>query len=283
VVDVIYIAASSHDAAFTRTCVASIRRFYPDIPIRLLVGGPLERGLAHELRRFFGVGVAELPKREYGWGFVKLEPLFKATPERFLVLDSDTVITGPVLKWAGEHDSDFIVDSEEQTAERGRQIYYDSERAAQDGSPVAAPAFLFNTGQWFGRSGVLTREHFQGLVEWSWPRRVARPQVFKNGEQGILNFVVNEQVRLGVIRTARVPLMRWPGHGMHELDAQAVSRRSCPALVVHWAGMSRMRRHEVPGADVLAYLERQYYGRIPFGPALRVVHRCQGVLAKIRR
>src|SRR5262249_41974060 len=201
VVDVIYIAASSHDAAFTRTCVASIRRFYPDIPIRLLVGGPLERGLAAELRRFFGVGIADLPRRHYGWGFVKLEPLFGPTAERFLVLDSDTVITGPILKWASEHGEDFIVDSEEQTAERGRQIYYDSTRAAQDGNLVAAPAFLFNTGQWFGRSGALSREHFRGLVEWSWPRRLLRPEVFKNGEQGILNFVVNEQVRLGTIKT----------------------------------------------------------------------------------
>ena len=282
-VDVIYIAASSHDAPFTRTCVASIRRFYPDIPIQLLVGGPLARGLAEELRRYFRVGLADLPRREYGWGFVKLEPLFKPTPERFLVLDSDTVITGPVLKWAHEHDSDFIVDSEEQTAERGRQIYYDSTRAAQDGDPIAPPAFLFNTGQWFGRSGALTREHFRGLVEWSWPRRLVRPNVFKNGEQGILNFVVNEQARRGTIQTARVPLMRWPGHGMHGLDAQTVSRRSCPPLVVHWAGMSRMRRHQIPGADVLSYLERQYYERIPFGQALRLVHRCRGALAKIRR
>jgi hypothetical protein len=107
--------------------------------------------------------------------------------------------------------------------------------------------------------------------------------VFKNGEQGILNFVVNEQVRLGKIQAARVPLMRWPGHGMHGLDAAAVSGRSCPSVVVHWAGMSRMRRHELPGADVLSYLERHYYERVPLGQARRVLHRCQGKLAKLVR
>ena len=95
-IDCIYIAASARDARFTRICVASVRYFYPDIAIKLLVGGPLQRGLADELQRHWNVGVAQLPAGDYGWGFVKLEPLFMPSKERFLVLDSDTVIAGPV-------------------------------------------------------------------------------------------------------------------------------------------------------------------------------------------
>jgi hypothetical protein len=279
-VDVVYIAASAHDARFTRICVASVRRFYPDVPIRLLVGGPLQRGLERELRHYWSVGTAELPRGDYGWGFVKLEPLFLEPGQRFLVLDSDTVMTGPVLDRARENDADFIVDDETQSDEKARGIYYDWRHAGKDGGPTTPPAFLFNSGQWFGRSGLLTREHFQGLVKWGWPPRLIRPEIFKNGEQGVLNFVLNEQERQGTLRTARVRLMCWPGQGMQELDVASVSSGSCPPLVIHWAGMKQVRHRDMPGADVLGYYERRYYERLPAGSVRRVVNSYRNALAR---
>src|ERR1051326_7390568 len=83
VVDWVYIAASAHDARYTRTCVASIRYFYPEAPIRLLIGGALERRLAEELQRYWGVEIAAIARGDYGWGFVKLEALFGPPGERF--------------------------------------------------------------------------------------------------------------------------------------------------------------------------------------------------------
>jgi hypothetical protein len=278
-VDVVYIAASTNDARFTRICVASVRRFHPDVPICLLVGGPLQRGLAGELHRHWNVGVADFPRENYGWGFVKLEPLFRPPGERFLVLDSDTVITGPVLELAAQHEEDFIVDDETPEPQRAREIYWDPVRAAQEGNPLASPLFLFNSGQWFGRSGLLTREHFRGLVEWSWPRRLVRPSVFMGGDQGILNYVVNEQLRLGRLSAARIPLMRWPGHGLDGLSAESVANRSCPTVVIHWAGMKRTRQRKMLGADILDYYERRYYERLPNGSTRMLVDRCRSVLA----
>lgn len=278
-VDCIYIAASAHDARFTRICVASVRSFYPAVPIRLLAGGWLQRGLANELHKYWGVEVAQLATRDYGWGFVKLEPLFAAPGERFLILDSDTVMTGPVLEVAAKHAEDFIVDDEDQAPERAKAIYFDWVRAAEEGSPVWDPAFLFNTGQWFGKSGILSREDFKGLVEWGLPPRVCNPRVFKNGDQGVLNFVVNEQWRAGKISVARVPLMRWPGHGMKGLDASAVSRRSCPSLVVHWAGMKQARQRDMVGAELLAYFEKGYYRRLPMGGVRRILRGCRHALS----
>lgn len=274
-IDCIYIAASTYDARFTRTCVASVRFFYPHVPIRVLVGGPLERGLADELRFYWNVCLADLPRGNYGWGFVKLQPLFGPPGERFLVLDSDTVFTGPVLELAAEHDEDFVVDDENQSPEGAKQIYYDYVKAAEEGFPIPEPAFLFNTGQWFGKSGILRREDFGGLVDWGFPPKLARPGVFKNGEQGVLNFVVNEQWRAGKIRVARIPLMRWPGHGMHGLDTESLSKRASPALVVHWAGMKKARQQDMVGADLLAYFEQEYYRRLPAGGLRRLYAGCR--------
>src|SRR6266852_2502754 len=128
-VDCIYIAASALDSRYTRICVASVRDFYPEVPIRLLAGGPLRRGLEEELRRYWNVSTANSPRRNYGWGFVKLETLFRPPGERFLILDSDPVMTGPVLGLADGRHEDLIVDDEVQSPERAKAIYYDWAKA----------------------------------------------------------------------------------------------------------------------------------------------------------
>jgi hypothetical protein len=160
-VDCIYVAASALDARYTRICIASIRFFYPQIPIRLLVGGRLQRGLVDELQKYWNVRIAEFPVAgDYGWGFVKLEPLFGSPGERFLVLDSDTVLTGPVLDVWRDCDAPFLVDDEVQPEGEMKGIYYDWEKVRELDPDAHAPRFLFNTGQWFGTSGYLTRNDF---------------------------------------------------------------------------------------------------------------------------
>ena len=278
-VDRIYIAASALDGRFTRICVASVRYFYPDARLFILVGGTLEPGLSEELTRYWNVGFAEIPRRDYGWGFVKLEPLFAAGSERFLVLDSDTVMAGTVLDWAAANEGDFIVDDETATPERSAQIYYDCEQAARDKLDVPKPGFLFNTGQWFGRAGKLRREDFDGLIAWGAPPKLCRPDIFKNGEQGALNFVVNEKSRRGEISVARVNLMVWPGHDMEGITARAIAERRTAATIIHWAGLKKARLKDMTGSDVLNFFEREYYRRLPGGGVRRHLAAWRHVLA----
>jgi hypothetical protein len=277
-IDCVYIAASKLDARFTRTCVASVRYFHGDIPIRLLVGGRLQPRVADELQRYWDVQIADVPKGNHGWGFIKLEPLFGPRGERFLVLDSDTVMTGRVLELADSYDQDLIVDNSKVSLELAKAIYYDCDNAAEEGSPIPSPGFLFNTGQWFGRSGVLTRTDFGELVEWGCPPRVRNPRIFKNGEQGIFNFVANEQLRLGRISVARVPLMHWAGRGTKELDARRVLGRAAVPLVIHWAGMKMVRQREMIGADLLSCFEEIYYQRLPFRRGRKILASCENAL-----
>ena len=182
-VDCIYVAASAHDARYTRTCVASIRYFYPEIPIRLLVGGRLQCGLANELRRYWGIGIADLPAGDYGWGFVKLEPLFGPARERFLVLDSDTVLAGLVLEARNESRAPFLVDDEWQSEADTKGLYYDWEKVRKIDPDARPPQFLFNTGQWFGTAGVLSRDDFAPWAEWTMPRRLHHPERWKTASQ----------------------------------------------------------------------------------------------------
>ena len=91
--DAIYVTASARDGRFTRICVASIRHFYPNAPLQVLAGGPLESGLEEELVKYWDAPLAKLGRGDWGWGFVKLEPLFGRPGERFLVIDSDTALS----------------------------------------------------------------------------------------------------------------------------------------------------------------------------------------------
>jgi hypothetical protein len=278
-VERIYVAASSLDARYTRTCVASIRFFYPQIPIRLLVGGRLQRGLSDELQEYWDVGIAEFPATgNYGWGFVKLEPLFGPAGQRFLILDSDTVLTGPVLDLWHNNDAQFVVDEETQPAAEMKAIYYDWQKVRELDPDAHPPRFLFNTGQWFGTAGILTRNDFAPWLAWTMPRRTIPSGYFMNGEQGILNYVLNRKAIRDSVTVERRKIMRWPAHSMEGLDVQAVTGGTAPVRVVHWAGIKGARQRDMVGADLLALFEKIYYERLPAGHTRRVIAGCRETL-----
>jgi hypothetical protein len=279
-VDVIYIAACAHDARYARICVASVRRYYPTARVEILVGGPLEDGLAAELARYWDVRLADLPRIDYGWGFVKLEPLFRRAGERFLVLDSDTVITGPVLDLWDVADGPFLVDDESQAETDARRLYYDWERLRARVPSTRSPAFLFNSGQWFGTGGVLSREDFEPVLAWEEPPQLKHPDCFMGGDQGVLNWVFNLKAAAAGLGVGRRSIMRWPGRSMAGLSPAEVAAGTAPAAVVHWAGLKRPRLAAMQGGDLLGWFEKLYYARLPNGSALRRARAARYVLPR---
>ena len=278
-VDCVYIAACGRDARLTRICVASIRYFYPEIPIRILVGGSLQRGLAAELQKFWDVELADLPNSgDYGWGFVKLEALFGPIGERFLVLDSDTALAGPVLGLWKEDGAPFLVDDEKQLDDDEKRIYYDWKKVLQIDRTARSPEFVFNSGQWFGTAGVLSREDFSLGLVWTMPRSTTPPGYFMNGEQGILNYVLNRKVTLEGLKVERKQIMRWPGHSMGGVNAESIAKRTAPPLVIHWAGMKKPALGDMVGGDILLFFEKFYYTRLPAARARRQFAICQHFL-----
>jgi hypothetical protein len=199
------------------------------------------------------------------------------------VLDSDTALTGPILALWTDSNASFLVDDETQSEADTKRLYYDWQKIREIDPDAHSPRFVFNSGQWFGTASVLTRDDFAPWVEWTMPRRLRYREYFMPGEQGILNYVINEQYRLEKLTVARAPLMRWPGHGMQGLDANAVSKKSCPSLIVHWAGMKKARQQDMIGADLLAYFENAFYDRLPAGGARKIFAGSQDTLSQWAR
>lgn len=262
-VDVIYLAACSRDARLTRICVASIRYFYPDVPIQILAGDILQPGLAEELAKYWNVGVAKLPVGDYGWGFVKLEPLFGPKGQRFMVCDVDTAFTGRVLEERAKSDAPFWVDNEDLPDADFKRLYYDWEQLAASDPDVQSARKAFNVGQWFGEAGHVTREDFDGLLEWTLPRVLKRPDVFMGGDQGVMNYVVLKKEAFAGLEMHREELMRWPGYGMDDLSPAAVAAGTAPARVIHWAGMKAILLQNMVGGDLLQFFEDYYFTRLP--------------------
>jgi hypothetical protein len=272
-VDVIYLAACARDARLTRICVASIRYFYPDVPIKLMAGDILQAGLAGELKRYWDVGLVDLPKGDYGWGFVKIEPLFGPPGQSFMVCDVDTVFTGSILDVRAESDAPFFVDDEQLSVADSKRFYYDWEEMGAIDSKVVPAIPAFNVGQWFGTAGLVKREDFDGLIEWTLPRRLPYQNFFMGGDQGVMNYVILKKEKHNGLRVERHPIMRWPGYpnGLDGLTAETIAARTAPPRVIHWAGVKNIFLKKMAGADILQFYEDLYYSRLPFGRIRKVL------------
>ncbi len=270
-VDCVYVAAGKEDARLTRICVASVRHFYPDIPIRLLRGGCVEQRLILELQAAWGVELADVPSADYGWGYVKLEPCFMRQTHRFLMLDSDTALVGPILDWARESDAPFIVDNVERSPADRIRHFYDWERLRHIDPQALPTEFVFNSGQWIGTSGIMSRDDFNLWVKWEFPRVLLHEQCFFPGDQGVLNYVLNQKAGLERVRVERRHMMRWARHDLADIrwEDVALGDRSPHRQAVHWAGPKHARLETAPLSELLLRFERKHYERLGGGESLR--------------
>jgi hypothetical protein len=267
-IDRVYVATHRRDLRFTRICVASIRRWYPDIPILLLKDEANGAFSTREIETSWNVGIWPTDARSFGWGFVKLEPLFDRERHRFLMLDSDIVILGRVIDALERFDADFVVQEEIQPPSRMPELYFDAERIrASLDSGMADPAFTFNTGQYVATSGLLSRDDFEQLVVWKEPRRVKHPDMFNPSDQGVLNYVVLRKYAAGSISVARTPFMKWGEAEMSPFEVAFLDRDSPYPYLIHWAGLKKLRLRAMLRADILRHFESAYYHRLTFGSA----------------
>ncbi len=212
----------------------------------------------------------------------KLEPLFLATHERCLIIDSDVLFMGRVLDRLEQHDEDFIVVAEDHPIDDIRHHYFD-ERVVQRRYPsFKFPGYVFNTGQIVTTTGIFRREQFAPLVSFTEPRELLQPEVFFCGDQGLLNYTILSALQEGRVTLRRKDFMRWAG-GLNpeEINLARLRIRSPYKLVVHWAGAKAESLAAAPMSHLLEYFEAQYYRRIGRNGWPRVFPEIRGRAIKI--
>jgi hypothetical protein len=254
----IYVSGFRKDFRFTCCCVASIRHFYPTIPISLIkdeIDGEYD---TTRLQQIYDVEVFETSVRRFGWGMSKLEPLFLPAGERCLILDSDTVFLGRVLDRLEAAGGDFVVERCDHTREDLTAHYFDPARLSVLSPDFRYPGYVFNSGHFVATTGLVRRSDFANLVDFSEPRQSLRRDIFPCGDQGLLNFVLFQKQQQGALTIDREPFVGWPP--ALEPDAVAISaldREGYP-LLLHWAGPKLIVLGAHSLGDVLIYFAKKY-------------------------
>lgn len=263
-VDKVFICTYKYDFHFAKICVASVRYWYPDIPIYLIKDEMQGSFNTSFTEKIWNVSVVNMPRKKFGWGYGKLEVLFSEKKESFLVIDADTVLTGPVLDVARKENADFIVDREVQSTKRFNEIYYNLDRINELNEDFVYPGYSFNSGQWFGTSSIIKREDFGRTLKWSDPPQTLDKKIVVNNDQGHLNYVVHLFDQKELIKVSRVKLMIWPVNGNDSfIQVEKIRAKAADyPYVMHWAGMGGLKFYELPRQDILRFYKTYYYSRI---------------------
>ena len=133
------------------------------------------------------------------------------------------------------------------------------------------PGYGFNGGQIVATTGKITKQDFDGLLDWQ-TRTVLHPEVFRKGDQGLTNYVVLRKVQQGKLTIRREPFMVWPGEAVRaeHIQVKDFTPEGRHQQLIHWAGLRWGKTlEEMPRSEILLHFERIYYRRVPLGAWLR--------------
>ena len=249
----------------------SIRYWHPTIPIKLIKDELHGKFDTSEFEKVLNISVLETESRAFGWCFGKLEPFFLTDKHRFLILDADIIFVGPVIDLLEQYDQDFVVRYEEPPdLAFVDKFYFVLEHLKQFDPKFQFPGFTFNGGGIVATTGIFKRSDFDRFVRWTTPPQFSLPELFKCGDQGVLNYLFMTKQAQGEISLARCDFMDFaytPGGAAIELDK--LDKNSPYTILLHWAGPFKhpVSPHfdNTPRADLLMHFEKLYYDLIPFG------------------
>ena len=267
----VVISCYRFDLHLTRLCVASVRFWYPEIPIWLLKDRQYGDFSTREIEVYWNVQVYPSRQKTQGWGFGKLEVMTQLPARRLLLLDSDIVFAGRVIDHLENFEEDLVVDKEDFDAAAVEVQFFSLDKLRQFDPRFEFPGYGFNGGQIVATTGRITRDDFDGLLDWQ-SRTVNHPDIFRKGDQGLSNYVVLRKVQRGQLSIHREPFMVWPGEAgraehIHLEDLTSEGRQQ---QVIHWAGLGWGKTlKEMPRSEILLHFEDIYYSRVPLGAWLR--------------
>ena len=263
--DAVVVAAARKDFWQLRACVASVRHWYADLPVLLLkdeAQGPFDTA---ELCRAFDVAPFPASRRSFGSPLAKLDVLFRPERKRYLVLDADTAVVGPVVELLERYAADFVVAAD--PVGRGEAVgaYYDHDRLAEFDPTFEPPGWAFNSGQLVVTGGVLTPADFATVVAWEEDRpRNLRGDVFPLNDQPRLNYVLQRESAAGRVSVDGCPFKLNPSVQPIPVGPAELAARSdrCPPAVVHWMGRPEVTAGGLPHGEVFRFYEEEYFRRV---------------------
>lgn len=257
------------DIHLAKICVASVRYWYPDIQIHLLKDTAQGDFDTSEMEQYYQAKILPTQGKFFGWGYTKLEAFFAPLP-KFLLLDSDTILTGPVLDRIGQIDADFVVCGVEDPDPQGYDIerhYMNVARIREVVPDFHYPGYGINTGQLIVTPGKIRESDFMDMLERT-PTgfRERHPGMFRYADQGLINYVLARGMQENRFQVAYHNFWRWSElDEVKQLSLTDIQAKQAPAWVIHWAGTKRIYLQENTRFDLLDFFYDLYYTQVPQG------------------
>ena len=207
----IFVSTWARDVILTRCCVASIRHWYPVIPISLIEDRAAGDFSTREIQDRWNVSVMDTRNMKFAGPYGKLEPLFLDPGSRVMVLDSDIVFLGRVLDRLERFDEDIVVEKGNYlTDENVEQWFYDIEQLRALDPEFDLEERCFNSGHWVANTGLLSRRELEPFLDYQPSRVRLKTNIFRGWDQGLFNYLVRRKAQRGEISLARDGFWRWP-------------------------------------------------------------------------
>lgn len=267
----IYIACYKRGLHLTRCCVASIRHWYPQLPISLIkdeIDGPYDTS---DMQQYWDVDVLRTRKHRFGRGMSKFEALTLPGRERCLILDNDIVFLGRVIDRLECFDEDFIVASHGGPPEEFEAHYFDQRLLKQIDRQFKYRGGAFNTGQFVATTGILELADLAEHLTAKEPRTAARPDIFQACEQGLVNYLLLKRWQEGSVSLRHDGFMWWSE--WLEPSRVAVEDLQCHhdlQVLLHWAGPKPATIGAMRHAEILRFFHDLYFSRLPAAMRQRI-------------
>lgn len=265
----IYISCCKTDLHLLKICVASIRFWYPNIPIFLIKD--ISKGYFNttEIEKNFNVDILTTQRKKLGWGFPKFEAIFLKNNDRIMTIDSDIVFIGKVIEPLNDFSEDFILHGYKKNNPNEKWVkenYYDFDKIKKIDKHFIFPGFLFNSGQIVTTCGKISYEDFDKFVTWSEPPILKYPEIFSCGDQGLLNYVLAKKYQNKEISIGLSKFMFWRGDKeCDDFDLEKIKDGTGYPYIIHWAGEKPILIKNMERSDILKFYENFYYSKIHLG------------------
>ncbi len=259
-IDKVYIPCCKSDFYLARICIASIRYWNNNIPVRLIKDYSKGDFSTSGIERFPDVEVIDYKIRNLSY-YAKLVPFFQETNERILIADSDTVWMCDMAEILSGFDEDFIADgyAPPHTEAEMNRWFFRFPKLLEVFPGYNYPGFLFNVGHFACNTDCITVAELDKLLIWKENPEPRFGKLFFY-EQGILNFIIAEKIKEKKITCRNVKLHKWGwDEEIASLTIQGIQERKGHPYLIHWYGQKNGLLRFLPGYRILKFYENYYF------------------------
>ncbi|MFY0651327.1 MAG: hypothetical protein JXQ96_04805 [Cyclobacteriaceae bacterium] len=242
------VTTARNDFLFAKGLIENIYQKYPTIPICLLVDGNFEldgvenRYNANVIRRK-EVSNKFLREQSYGWGLTKMVAFWESPFDTFLLLDADTCIWGNIMSFLDFENFDIIIDKplKDYRKEDIDEYFFETSLLLKfypEFNPLGRPYFC--TGVIPARKGIFDIDDYKQIMSLS----IENPSLFKYGEMGMLNFLIQqyvdrEKIRIKLAETQVIVPDYDPSEIEKRFSPKHIQPSSRENVVLHWCGKAK--------------------------------------------